>query len=147
MYDGSDFYDFSAALASAKEAVPVTVSGGFAADDAVYFRRLVKVDGRGRSGPLEVPEGDAFHRHARRFGPELVNETAKLLGVDTSVKRAVPKLKRHRRTNAELTAQVVELHARGVVDSAIADTLNIGDERVRSIVRAAAVPLQVEVAA
>ena len=115
----------------------MTNANAFATDDALYFRRLRKIDIRGRSSVLAVPNGDAFHRHSQRFGPELVNETAKLLGVDTNVKRERPKVRRQRRTNADLTAQVVELHSRGAVVAAIADTLNIADRRVTEILASA----------
>ncbi len=137
MYDGSHLYDFRRALAAAKGATPMKMDKN--ADDAAYFRSLRK---NSKDSPLlyPIPDGDAFHRHAHRYGTELVNETAKLLGVDTNVKRKPAAVQRHRRTTAELTAQVIELRSRGVVESAIGDTLNIGDERVRSILRTALPP-------
>jgi hypothetical protein len=116
----------------------VTTANHFSTDNALYFLQLRKIDRHGRSTVLAVPSGDALHRHSQRFGPELVSETGKLLGVDANVKRKPATVKRHRRTTADLTAQVLELHGRGVVETAIADSLNIGDERVRDILRAAA---------
>jgi len=47
-----------------------------------------------------------------------------------------PKLRR--RTNDELRGQVLELVSRGVVKTAIADTLNISDRRIDAILKAAA---------
>jgi hypothetical protein len=138
VYDSGHLYDFGAALAAAKGVSPVTVKDQNAADNALYFLQLRKIDRHGCSTVLAVPSGDALHRHAQRFGPELVNETGKLLGVDANVKRKPATAKRHRRTTADLTAQVLDLHGRGVVETAIADSLNIGDERVRDILRAAA---------
>jgi len=137
VYDGSDLYDFRAALASARGVSPVTLANSFATDDSLYFRQLRKIDTRGRSTLLATPTGDGLHKHAQRFGPDQVRETAKLYGIDMRV-RSTPKVKRQRRTSADLTAQVVELHARGVVEAAIADTLNVSDRRVGEILSAAA---------
>ena len=116
----------------------MTVKDQNTADNALYFLRLRKIDSRGHSTVLAVPSGDALHRHSQRFGPELVNETGKLLGVDANVKRQPAKVKRQRRTTADVSAQVVELHGRGIVDAAIADTLNLSDRRVREILTTAA---------
>jgi hypothetical protein len=80
-----------------------------------------------------------FVRHARRFGPECVVETARdyLIGGDLVELEADLVLldvghagKRRRRTTPTLRAQVAALRRRGMVPSAIADTLNISDRRV-----------------
>jgi transcriptional regulator len=42
-----------------------------------------------------------------------------------------------RRTTECLRVKVLNLHERGVVPAAIADTLNVSDRRVKEIVRAA----------
>jgi DNA-binding NarL/FixJ family response regulator len=49
-----------------------------------------------------------------------------------------PEKKRQRRSTPNVKAQVLELHSRGAVEAAIADTLNLSDRRVREIIRAAA---------
>jgi hypothetical protein len=85
--------------------------------------------------------GDALLRHARRFGVECVLGTARThlsdrqrrdLELDlagTSATRAT----RQRRTTDEVTEQVIALAERGLIEPAIADTLNISDRRVRAI--------------
>lgn len=74
---------------------------------------------------------DAYLLHAQRFGPELVEETAKQHGVDLRVQ--APKAKRMRRTTPNVRGQVLELASRGTVTEAIADVLNLSDRRVREI--------------
>jgi hypothetical protein len=140
-------YDFNAALAACREAKPMTVTNAFRVDDAHYFRSLRSIDKQGRSTLLAIPDGDALHKHAFRFDTELVNETAKLLGVDTSVKRAPKAAPRQRRTNEDLTAQVLELRDRNHLPATIADTLNVSDRRVTAILRDAALPFEGEQAA
>jgi hypothetical protein len=79
-----------------------------------------------------APSAERLLRHAERFGPELVKETAAELGVSLRVK-AGPRPKRRRRTSAELLAQVAELRSRGLLPAAIADALNVSDRRVRDV--------------
>jgi orotate phosphoribosyltransferase-like protein len=47
---------------------------------------------------------------------------------------------RQRQTTADLRAQVLDMRARGMVLGAIADALNVSDQRVRKILREAATP-------
>jgi hypothetical protein len=84
---------------------------------------------------LPAPDREALYVHAEKFGPEGVNETAQVYGVNMKVKKAAPKPKRRRRTTAELRHQVLELHRRKIVPAAIADTLNVSDRRVAQILR------------
>ncbi len=46
--------------------------------------------------------------------------------------------KLRRRSTPNLKGQVLELHSRGAMPAAIADTLNIADRRVKEIIRTAA---------
>jgi hypothetical protein len=88
---------------------------------------------------FDAPSSEALHRHAERFGPEFVKETAGLFGVDlrnVSARAKSPE-KRTRRTTETFKAKVLNLHARGVISAAIADTLNVSDRRVKEILRAA----------
>lgn len=59
------------------------------------------------------------------------------LGFDVSakVRRQPVKVRagRQRRSSVELAGQVLDLHERGVIVEAIADTLNVADRRVREI--------------
>ncbi|HEY2373270.1 MAG TPA: hypothetical protein VGH82_12150 [Gaiellaceae bacterium] len=50
---------------------------------------------------------------------------------------AVEKPKRQRRSGPTVKTQILELHSRRVVPSAIADTLNVSDRRVQTILAAA----------
>lgn len=87
----------------------------------------------------DAPTSEALHRHAERFGSEFVKETAELFGIDLRnvAARAKTDEKRTRRTTETLRAKVLNLHERGVVATAIADTLNVSDRRVVQILRAA----------
>jgi len=146
VYDSSHLYNFPVALATARGATRVLEPNRFEVDDGLYFRQLRRMSQDGKWSDLPAPSGDGLRKHALRFGNDQVRETAALYGVDMRLKSA-PKVKRHRRTTAELTAQVVELRNRGLVESAIADSLNIGDERVRSIIRSEAEAVRGEQAA
>lgn len=82
---------------------------------------------------------EMFRRHAEKFGPEMVKETAAALGIGLSPstireqKKAAPKYRR--RTTASMVADAREMHARGVVLTAIADQLNVSDRRVKELLR------------
>ena len=95
---------------------------------------------------LRSPEGSRFHtitaemfrRHADKFGPESVRETAAELGVELSRSTVTPARKApkfRRRTTASLTRDVREMRGRGVVVTAIADSLNISDRRVKELIK------------
>jgi len=88
---------------------------------------------------FDPPSSEALHKHAARFGPEFVKETAGAFGVPLAGVAAAPKSKdkRQRRTTETVTAKVLNLHQRGVVAAAIADQLNISDRRVATILQAA----------
>lgn len=83
-----------------------------------------------------VPTAEQLRRHAERFGPDGVNETARQLGVETCV-RPAQKAKQRRHTTRNLRGQVLELHRRGAMAEAIADTLDVSDRRVQSILASA----------
>jgi hypothetical protein len=80
-----------------------------------------------------APTAERLHRHAERFGPEGVQEIADVYGVNMRVKKAIKKAPRQRRTTDDLRRQVIDLRERGLVQGAIADALNVSDERVRAI--------------
>jgi hypothetical protein len=84
-----------------------------------------------------APTAAQLLKHAAKFGPEMVNETAAQFGVKMP-RLAVETPKRQRRSGPTVNAQVLELHSRGSVPAAIADTLNLSDRRVRGILDAAA---------
>jgi hypothetical protein len=86
--------------------------------------------------------------HARKFGVECVFETAttylarrelallrsELDELSSSSKRSRrPTTSKHRRTNGDLIEQVIVLRDAGLLPAAIADKLNLGERRVRSI--------------
>ena len=77
-------------------------------------------------------------RHAERFGTEGVADVAREYEADMRRLKKEDKPKLRRRTNDELRGQVLELVSRGVVKTAIADTLNISDRRIDAILKAAA---------
>jgi hypothetical protein len=94
------------------------------------------------------PTYDEFVTHARRFGVECVFETAttylarrelallrsELDELSSSSKRSRrPTASKHRRTDFDLIEQVIALRDEGLVPAAIADKLNLGERRVRSI--------------
>lgn len=83
-----------------------------------------------------TPTAEQLRKHAERFGPEGVAEIAAAYGIDMSAKSIAPKPKRRRRTTPGIKAQVAELHARGMIPAAIADTLNLADRRVKELLAA-----------
>jgi DNA-binding NarL/FixJ family response regulator len=88
---------------------------------------------------------EQFKRHATKFGPECVLETARGHLSERELAEleldAEPKRGRHRRTTRALESQVLELARRGLVRAAIADQLNIGDRRVREILANSPTPV------
>jgi hypothetical protein len=99
----------------------------------------------GSGALLRAPKGSRWHtvtaeqfrRHAEKFGPECVKETAAAMGVDLSPS-TIKSMKedkpyKRRRSSAELKAEVVDLHKRGLVAGAIANQLNVADRRVKEI--------------
>jgi hypothetical protein len=125
MVYGCETYDFKAELAKAQQRRRKQSSGLDA--NSIYWRMFFK-----------PPTVEAFHRHAERFGPELVRDTAAAFGIDLRARNTAAKPKRQRRTGPSLKSQVLELRGRGIMPTAIADALNISDRRVREILRAAA---------
>jgi hypothetical protein len=99
----------------------------FAQADARWWRR-----------EFVAPTPEALLTHANRFGVEGVNETASVFGVEMGHVGDEEMPKRHRRTGPTVRQQVLELHGRGAVVAAIADTLNIADRRVKDILAHAA---------
>ncbi|HEY2371391.1 MAG TPA: hypothetical protein VGH82_02475 [Gaiellaceae bacterium] len=124
VYDGSDLYDFNSALSN------VTMQ-------RTYWDTIKHVDAKGRRSPLAPPTAAQLFKHAEKFGPECVNETAAQYGVKLE-RLAVEKPKRQRRSGPTVKAQVLELHGRGALPAAIADTLNLSDRRVKELLRDAA---------
>jgi hypothetical protein len=94
------------------------------------------------------PTYDELLTHARKFGSECVYETAttylarrelamlrsELDELSSSSKRSRrPTTSKHRRTDLDLIEQVIVLRDEGLVPAAIADKLNLGERRIRSI--------------
>jgi hypothetical protein len=90
----------------------------------------------------EAPSEDEFRTHRRRYGGEGIAEVAGCYEMKPAFKEAKrlerSEAKRNRRSSAELKAEVLELHGRGLVPAAIADVLNISDRRVKAQVAKAA---------
>ena len=88
----------------------------------------------------DAPSAAALHRHAERFGPDGVGDVRDAYDVKLRNVSAAPQSRapRRRRTSESMKTKVLNLHERGVVPAAIADTLNITDRRVADILRAAA---------
>lgn len=84
---------------------------------------------------VEPPDREGLHQHVRKFGPDGVKETAATFGINMQVTAARSKSgkPRQRRTTDTVRAQVLNLHARGLISAAIADTLNLSDRRVKAI--------------
>jgi len=126
---GSDpfSYDFAASLSAADAVKPPKRPASGSADTRYW------------QATFEAPTSEALHRHAERFGPDFVKETAEAYGIDLRNVSARPKSaeKRTRRTTETLKTKVLNLHARGVVPTAIADVLNVSDRRVKEILGAA----------
>jgi hypothetical protein len=74
MYDGSNTYDFDAALAEAKTAEP---KSGLTVEQ-IYWRQEFP----------EAPTRDELARHIERFGPECVEEFADAYGIELDTARA-----------------------------------------------------------
>jgi hypothetical protein len=131
-YGGDPFaYDFQAALEQAKERQRTKRKRA-----EHEFTNAAAVCTRQQSP--KSPTGEQLRRHADRFGPDGVNETAVVYGVDLRVYETERREKRHRRTSSTLRSNVIELRARRLVDTAIADALNIADRRVREILNRSA---------
>lgn len=77
-----------------------------------------------------APTAEELERHAQRFGPEGVAETADELGVDVAVER--PRRKRGPR-RPTLKARVAELMAQGHGVDVIAELENLSPSRARRI--------------
>lgn len=133
------------AISSKKEEVAPAYE---AAAAAVYDKSVPLLDTAGVPIELPSPTLKQFIRHAERFGPELVVETARTCLTSDEVnvlelaiiecgrkngKRTTGS--RRRRTTDKLEEHVLELDRRGMVRTAIADTLNIADRRVAEILR------------
>jgi hypothetical protein len=97
VYDSSDVYDF-------KSQLPATTR-------RTYWDTVEHVDVRGRRSPLAASSCKQLLKHAQKFGPEMVNETAQMFGVKMTA-LAVEQPKRVRHTGPGLKAQVLELHSR-----------------------------------
>jgi hypothetical protein len=91
----------------------------------------------------------AYVRHARRFGSECVADTARAhltaaalaeLQVDLAAFVGSNGAARQRHTTTALREQVEALARRGLMPSAIADTLHIGDRRVAAILASRPTP-------
>ena len=87
----------------------------------------------------DAPTAEGLHKHADRFSPDGVAEITDAYRLTLLNVSAAPasKAKRARRTSETMKTKVLNLHERGVVPAAIADTLNISDRRVSEILRAA----------
>jgi len=74
-----------------------------------------------------------------RLGREGVNEIAAVYRIELNAspaRQAGPRSKRH--TRLALRQQVIELHQRGLLPTAIADALNVSDRRVKEVLSQAA---------
>lgn len=123
MYGSDPFsYHFEHALAAAKT-IERAEGDGLSAEQR-YWRREFP----------SAPSAEQLRRHAARFGAEGINETGAAYGIDLGRKiRDETKPSRQRRSSAQLRAEVIELHSRGVLPEAIADTLNVSDRRVKAL--------------
>lgn len=81
--------------------------------------------------PRPAPTASQLERHAKRFGPEGVAETAQELGVDVSVER--PATRRSTRRPG-LKARVSALVAQGHGVDVVAEVENLSPARARRIV-------------
>ena len=92
-----------------------------------------------RSQFPDAPSAEGLHKHAQRFSPDGVSEIRDAYQVTLLNMSPAPtsKAPRTRRTTESMKTKVLNLHERGVVPAAIADTLNISDRRVSAILRAA----------
>lgn len=124
MYGSDPFaYDFEAALSRAKTAEP---KEGLTAEQVYWSRHFPK-----------PPTEEALRKHARKFGRECVSEIAEAYGYTAlAAELAETSGGRTRATSDTMRAQVLALHARGILPEAIADTLNVSDRRVKKLLRA-----------
>jgi len=82
----------------------------------------------------KAPTSNEFHRHAERFDREGVNEIAAVYRIELNAspaRQAGPRSRRH--TRPALRQQVIELHQRGVLLTAIAEALNVSDRRINEV--------------
>jgi hypothetical protein len=130
MYDHSESYDFNAALAAAKTASKTKQRDPQADADRTYMRRF--------------NAGDFASEITYGLGYPTLSKHGTVITVDSSQARLArhaqkfdQQAKCQRRTGPTVKAQVLELHGRGLVPAAIADTLNMSDRRVAEILKAA----------
>jgi hypothetical protein len=100
-------------------------------EDCVEFlRRPPELPG------AKPPTAEQLHRHAERFGSELIAETAREYGVDLRLRKRADAPKRQRRTSAGLEQEFAQLYfERRMVLSAVADVLNISDRRAATLLK------------
>jgi hypothetical protein len=121
LYDGRHTYDFEAAL-------------GRPSKQRTYRDTLEIVRLGGRTEPMAAPTHEALAKHAKRYRRDGVAETALEYGMTASAAELAERAGAKRRhTSESMRVQVLALRARGAVPSAIADTLNISDRRVRQL--------------
>jgi hypothetical protein len=86
----------------------------------------------------EVTYGYGYATHCKHVGRvvSMTPDAEKLRRYEA--KFANLEKKRRRRSTPNLKGQVLDFHLRGVMPTAIADTLNVSDRRVNEILRAAA---------
>ena len=136
MYDGSHLYDLGSHIDSARlrgRALSLRREATQLKAESEYWRLF-------NSGATyrEVTYGYGIPTRGKPVG-RVVSVTAdaeKLRKHEARFADTAKKLRR--RSTPNLKGQVLELHSRGVVPAAIADTLNVADRRVREIIRAAA---------
>src|SRR5689334_2598021 len=80
--------------------------------------------------PTAAPTAEALERHARKFGPALVAETAQEFGLTVDVE--APKVARVRRPS--LKQRVAKLVAAGHSVEVIAEVENLSPARARKLV-------------
>ena len=152
-YDGGHQYDFVAALREAdKRRLELLARTNSTTPKSAEARYMDAFTTHSLWRPVMHPYGkpikrskrpkfattvitsESLHKHATKFGTEEVREVADQLGINLSVRKPASQLpKRGRRTTEDLIAQVRDLSQRGLVVAAIADTLNISDKRVASL--------------
>ena len=138
MYDSSDLYDFDASLAEARvhgKQLAASREALQMKDEGEYWR-LFNSGGTYR----EVTFGYGYPTKSKLpEGSRVVSVTADAEKMKRHEEKfAGTKAKRQRRSTPNVKGQVLELHSRGVVTPAIADTLNLSDRRVKEIIRTAA---------
>lgn len=99
----------------------------------MFSPEAAAVDRQIMRGHWNTPDtGDDFEASERAFWP-------RIFGTDPPT-REIKAGKQGRRTTPTLREDVMALHARGMVPSAIADVLNLKDRRVADILRKALKP-------